>query len=345
MSALAFARSPKALAVAGLAAVIGVLALTALGVGGSSGAGATHSFAPPRKLTPLQQYSEQSAIRAGAAGVDGAPPAPDLVPLPVSAFNGPFAASRSYDAAQLAVLVPELGALRHALRSGNRSASQAAWKTAWARYLRLGGVYGMFGAIDQKIDGTPGVLPGGTHDPHFSGFHRIEMGLWTGAPLASLLGWEARLAVDVSRLRRIVGTIALDPLDYVARAHEILEDAQRDLLSGTDVRWSGAGVLGTAAGLDATQEVLDTLRNLLDGREDAIETVDTWIVRLRATLDSIRRAHGGVWPTNAQLTQLQAEQLDGVLGGTLEALDQIPGALETVLPTPPPPLPTPRPST
>jgi iron uptake system EfeUOB component EfeO/EfeM len=339
VSAPALARSPKALAAAALAAVFGVLILGAVvGVGGSGGDGQSHSITTPRPPTPLQRYSEQSAVRAGVGGAGGAPPAPDLAPLPVTAFNAPFARSRAYDAAQLAVLVPELGALRSALATLNRPAAETAWKTAWARYLRLGGVYGAFGSLDRSIDGSPGGLPGGIHDPDFTGFHRIEMGLWTGAPLHPLLRWEARLSVDVARLRRIVPTLALDPLDYSARAHEILEDAQRDLLSGTDVPWSGAGVLGTAAGLDATEEVLGTLRPLLDGREDSIEEVDAWLVRLRATLDSIRRAHGGRWPSNTELTQTQTERLDGVLGGALEALGQIPGTLETKLPSPPPPL-------
>ncbi len=36
------------------------------------------------------------------------------------------------------------------------------------------------------------------------------------------------------------------------RAHEILEDAQRDLMSGAEVPWSREGVIGTAAGLVAT---------------------------------------------------------------------------------------------
>ena len=70
--------------------------------------------------------------------------------------------------------------------------------------------------------------------------------------------------------------------------------------------------------------------------------VDTWLVRLRASLDQIRLEHGGTWPNNAQLTQLQSEQLDGTLGGALEALDEIPGALETKLPPTIPPLPPPQ---
>jgi hypothetical protein len=50
---------------------------------------------------------------------------------------------------------------------------------------------------------------------------------------------------------------------------------------------------------------------------------------LQATMTSIVAAHGGRVPTNAQLTQAQAEQLDGAMGGALEALAQVPGALET----------------
>ncbi|MDQ6777837.1 MAG: hypothetical protein M3071_16860 [Actinomycetota bacterium] len=49
-------------------------------------------------------------------------------------------------------------------------------------------------------------------------------------------------------------------LEYATRAHEILEDAQRDLLTEMDVRWSGEGVLGTAAGLAATNEVVRSPR-------------------------------------------------------------------------------------
>ena len=45
------------------------------------------------------------------------------------------------------------------------------------------------GTIDQRIDGMPERLAGRRSDPGFTGLHRIEMGLWTGAappPLAAL---------------------------------------------------------------------------------------------------------------------------------------------------------------
>ena len=46
------------------------------------------------------------------------------------------------------------------------------------------------------------------------------------------------------RLRAAVRTVEITPLDYATRAHEILEDAQRDMLSGVDAPWSGAGLRG-----------------------------------------------------------------------------------------------------
>ncbi len=71
---------------------------------------------------------------------------------------------------------------------------------------------------------------------HFPGLHRIEKGLWTGAPPRSLVaGRRRRSAARRSTLRRTLPTVPIPPLDYATRAHEILEDAQRDLMSGIQV--------------------------------------------------------------------------------------------------------------
>ena len=106
-----------------------------------------------------------------------------------------------------------------------------------------------------------------------------------------------RLAHDVGRLQRLVPRIRISPLDYATRAHEILEDAQIEQLTGEDVRWSGEGVRGTAAALKGTQEVIGTLRTLLAGRGGALEPVQYRTARMRAALADVRRAHGGRWPT------------------------------------------------
>ncbi len=151
--------------------------------------------------------------------------------------------------------------------------------------------------------------------------------------------WAATLQTDVIKLQRILPSVRIAPLDYATRAHEILEDAVRDLLSGTDVRWSGAGVLGTAAAVAATTEVVRTLAPVLGQREGVLAVVDTELRGLRGTLTSIKRSHGGTLPTTAQLTQDESERLDASVGQALEGLAQVPGALETVNATQPPAIP------
>ncbi len=75
----------------------------------------------------------------------------------------------------------------------------AAWEATWSAYLHLGAVYGLFGSLDQAIDGMPDGLPGGDADPRFTGLHRLEMGLWGSAPPHSLVALADRLERNLKR--------------------------------------------------------------------------------------------------------------------------------------------------
>ncbi len=280
----------------------------------------------PHVTSRLNVYSSQGAV-AGAA----ATPPDELPPVSASRFRSPVAAYKAYSVGRLHLMQGQITQLQAALAAGDRAAAQTAWRGAYAYYLNLGAVYleGPISELNDAIDGTPGGLAGGVASPQFSGLHRLEYGLWNGASLTSLQPWARKLSSDVSKLAAMLPGVQIDPLDYATRAHEILEDAVRDQLSGTDAPWSGAGVLGTSAGIVATTEVVKTLTPLLTNRESVLPTVTADMAGLRATLATIVRAHGGSVPTTSQLTRTQSEQLDGSLGQALEGLAQIPGALET----------------
>jgi hypothetical protein len=331
--------------IACLTCVGAFLAFTALGVGagaGSSSAEANARRTAPHPVSAIQSYSEADAKRNGAAGEGGAaggPPATQLVPIPAADFNAPVARYKAYSVGQLESMLGDIAQLEGALRANRLQAARQAWRAAYERWLHLGAVYGAFGALNDAIDGTPGGLPGGVHDPHFTGLHRLERGLWRGAPARELLGVAVRLGDDVRLLIGHLPSVQITPLEYATRAHEILEDAQRDLLSGADVPWSHEGVLATAAGLAATREVLATLQPLLDGREGTIETVEFTLRRFAGALATIRRDHGGRWPAQAQLSLRESELVNGTLGAALEALDGVPGTLETKVPPPIPSIP------
>ena len=321
-------------------AILAFVAVTAFGGGGSQDShqnGSGH--------TPYGAYYARSPHVLSSTSIyslSDPPPLPTTPALFPSRFRTPIAQYRAYSIAQLGLMQQPLAALRSALAANDRPAAEAAWRAAYSRYLRLGAVYlaGQVATLNQEIDGTPGGLEGGVASPEFRGLHKLEYGLWTGASPRSLIGTARHLQTSVRKLRSVLRGVSITPLEYATRAHEILEDAQRDLLSGADVPWSSEGPLGTYAGLEATKEVISTLRPLLYGQEGTYQLVERELAALKSTMDSIAAAHGGRQPANGQLSQSQAELLDGNLAGTLEALSQVPARLEVEVPPNPAPIPS-----
>ncbi len=249
----------------------------------------------------------------------------DLTPVAPQAFRQPIVRYRRYAERWAAGFTSTIVALRGALASGDRTGAKRAWSSAFFDFMHLGADYNLLPTgLTERIAEVPPRLG----DRRFPGLHRIELGLWTGEPLRSLLPAAAALTAASKQLQRILPSVPIPILAYTLRIHEILEDAQRDLLSGADVPWSGAGVLGTEAGVVATRELLATVKPILEGRDNSYGQSENWLDQLQATLLSLRRAHRG-WPSDRQLTLPQRERLDAALAGTLAALEQVPGALET----------------
>jgi iron uptake system EfeUOB component EfeO/EfeM len=325
-------RKPCSGALAALAAA--ALAAGVAGCGGSSEPEAhpirTVGARPDIKITKVAGGRRTPQVAAAIAMERSKNPGPgtDLVPLPPSIFNRPVARYRVYSAGQVKAMLGDVAQLRTALVAGDVPAAKNAWFDAYDHYLRLGAAYGALGALDEEIDGNPGRLPGGVHSPEFTGLHRIEWGLWNGESPAKLVAPTDYLAAKVKRLRIVVKKIQIGPLTYATRAHEILEDAQRDMLSDVDAPWSGAGLRATADSLAATEFVIGTLRTVLAGREGSLEPVETEMAVLREKLHELKREHGGAWPPLEAMTEAQHGRIDGALGALLERLAAIPGALE-----------------
>ena len=291
-----------------------------------SGANTLHTHQDAVFGSNISARAYGTLIAEREQGIDSAGQlASDLDPVSPPAFDRPIAAYRRYAERWADTLARDITPLRIALRTGDRAVAQRAWKTTFADYLHLGAVYGL---LPNDLNDQLAAVPTSLGEGRFTGLHRIEKGLWTGASPRSLLPAAAALSTAVATLRRTLPTVAISPLDYATRAHEILEDAQRDLMSGSQVPWSQAGVLGTAAGLAVTREVIGTLAPLLQGRENALGASQNELARFQQVLDSVRLPDGD-WPTLTQLSQTQRERVDGTLAGTLGALSEIPGTLET----------------
>ncbi len=210
------------------------------------------------------------------------------------------------------------------------------WLTAHLTWERLGSAYGMFGGYDDSIDGLPDGLPGGVRDPDFTGFYRLEYGLWHGQSASELAQPARQLATDARSLRTAWPGLKLPPGhavgDLALRTHEVLENAVQFQLSGHDDFGSGTTLATFAAGIDATRAQLAILNPLLVSRYPQTAELYRWLSRLEGLVDAAKTSHG--WTPAGDLTTAQREQLDATAGQTVELLAPIPVIFEQERPVP-----------
>jgi iron uptake system EfeUOB component EfeO/EfeM len=244
-----------------------------------------------------------------------------IVPVTNDELIGPSKEYHGYVTAGLAVLDAQTAVLAKDVRAGNLKAAKSAWLTAHLTYERLGAAYGTFGDFDGEIDGRADGLPLGVHDPGFTGFYRIEYGLWHGQSAAELTKPANQLLGYVRGLRKAFPTQEQDLLDVGLRTHEILENALEFQLTGHDDYGSGTTLATTVANIIGTEELLTVLHPLLVTRYSGLPAVYTWLNRLQQLLQA--QDHHGVWTPVSKLSTSAREEIDAAASQSLTELAPI----------------------
>ena len=253
-----------------------------------------------------------------------------ILPPSQNAMDTATTEEEAYLTSGLAVVAQQTAVLAAEIRAGNLAAAQVTWLSAHMAWERLGSAYGMFGPYDDEIDGTPFGLLGGVNDPGFTGFYRLEYGLWHGQSAAELTGPAETLNIDVRSLEtaypgmELLPTLALS--DLALRTHEVLENAMQQQLSGQDNFGSGTTLATLAAGIQATRTQLSFLHPLLIGRYQDLSTLNYWLDRLQTLVSAEKTSHG--WTPVSSLTTGQHEMLDAAAGETAQLLALIPPLFE-----------------
>ncbi|MDT0481836.1 iron uptake transporter permease EfeU [Streptomyces doebereineriae] len=271
--------------------------------------------------------SSGKAVTSRAVRVTGGGGATAVLPVSAHDLAAPLTSYKAYVDGGLATLVARTLRLSDDIAAGHLGAARTDWLTAQRTYSSLGAAYGTFQDYDQKIDGRPDGLPGGVHDKDFTGFHRIEYGLWHGQTASELTAPAQQLAADAAGLRKAFPAQDFDPGDLPLRAHEILENTLQFELTGDADQGSGTELATADANLTGTRELLTVLRPLLTTRAPhLLPTVDADTARLQKLLDSAH--HGGSWTPVDRLDATARARLNGATGQLLEDLSPVPDLLE-----------------
>lgn len=253
-----------------------------------------------------------------------------------TALDGQLRSYQSYANQLLGVLRGHLATLSGQITARRAAGARSAFIAARVTWLELGqddGAYGAFGELGGQIDGGAGGIVGGTSAADFTGFHRVEFDLFTRRNLKAAARDAATLSGLVARLTPAVvaadlpiangfkavplSTTAADA-GWVLRCHEILEDAERDTLTGDDDFGSHMALDAIAADVTATREMLTLLAPLIELQDPSL--VGAASADLTAVDAAVAAAHPSERrPLTALPTRVRM-RLDGAVGVAVETL-------------------------
>ncbi|NMY96050.1 iron uptake system protein EfeO [Pseudomonas proteolytica] len=243
------------------------------------------------------------------------------------AFIGPLSEFRVYLNSQGSALIKAVSALEQAIAAGDLNQAQALYLPAREAYQRLAPAAQRLAELDNAINARADYFEKREQDPAFSGFHRLEYGLFAQHSLDGLAPIAQRLLSDVTALKQQLLAQSLPPEQLVSilvRNLNSLADVRA--ASGEEERYSHLDLNGFAANLAATRKVVELMRPLLTkSAADLLPGIDSAISAFAGQLDGLQV--DGNYRTYDSVTADQRQQIADKAKALAAALDGIDPAL------------------
>ncbi|MBC3953056.1 iron uptake system protein EfeO [Pseudomonas folii] len=242
------------------------------------------------------------------------------------AFIGPLSEYRVYLSTQGSALIKAVNALQDAIAAGDLSAAQAAYLPARAAYQRIAPAAQRLAELDNAINARADYYEKREQDPGFSGFHRLEYGLFDQHSVEGLLPVAQRLQTDVTTLKQqlLAQNMAPEQLaSVIARNMRSLAEIRSN---GEEERYSHSDLNGFVANLEGTRKVIELLRPMLaKSAKSLLEQIDAAAAALDTELNGLStgtgmRSYDQVDAEQRKLIASKAKALADALDGIDQAL-------------------------
>ena len=243
------------------------------------------------------------------------------------AFIGPLSEFRVYLSSQGNALIKAVDALSQAIASGDVQQAQAQYVPAREAYQRLAPAAQRLAELDNAINARADYFEKREQDPGFSGFHRLEYGLFEQRSTQGLAPIAEQLQANAVLLKQQLLAQSLPPEQLVNTVSRTLHNlADTRAASGEEERYSHIDLNGFAANLETTRKVVDLLRPLLaKNNADILGKIDAASSALDAELSSLKTDKG--YLTYDTVSAAQRQEISHKAKALADALDGIDPAL------------------
>jgi iron uptake system component EfeO len=221
----------------------------------------------------------------------------------------------------------EAGKLATAIKSGDLDAARAAYLATRLPYKRIEAVTGRMADLENSIDPIADYLEKREADPAFTGFHRIEYGLFSQNSLDGLAPIADKLVADVTDLKARLRAMKLAPEDLAGSAERQARRMAEGQIQQGESQYASADLAEYEANLAGMEKSVMLLDPLLEGAAPAVaKEVRDQIAATRTLLESLK--DGGEFRSYKDVdasTRDQIAKAFGTLADTFAKVNQAVG--------------------
>ena len=242
-------------------------------------------------------------------------------------LDGVISTYKTYVGGEVDELVAKTRNLVDAVKAGKLEAAQKAYAPAHLYYERIEPVAEVFNDLDKTMDSRADDYEKKEADPAFSGFHRIEYGLFSQKTTKGYEEYADHLMKDAEDLKSRIAKLTITPKVLVGGAAELIEEVASKKISGEEDRYSKTDLWDFQANIDGAQKIVALLHKRIKAKDPALmERIDLNFAKVDKGLTKYK-ASGGGFESYDSLKPDDQKALKGPITILAEDLSKLRGTL------------------
>ncbi|MCM2293232.1 iron uptake system protein EfeO [Allorhizobium sp. BGMRC 0089] len=241
-------------------------------------------------------------------------------------YIGAMAEYKVYLAGEADSFIEAVGSLADAIHAGHLDEAKSLYEPARIAYAHLSPIAGPISDLDSAIDARADFFENREQDPHFTGLHRIEYGLFHQNSLDGLGAVADQLKTNATALEERIHDLRINPERMIAGSISALDRFSTAAKGQEEDRYAHISLATFNATLVGSEHAYDLIKPVIMKADPVlIRQIDADFSAVHSALDTHKAANGYVADitlsdTQRAKLQQQTAALSSELGKLLDSL-------------------------
>lgn len=233
-------------------------------------------------------------------------------------FKGVTDEYREYAIGEIEEFVTATEAFTTAVKNGDIEKAKQLYAPARMHYERAEPIAEVFGDLDPKIDAREGDVP----EAEWTGYHRIEKGLWEDNTTKGYEQFADQLMKDVNLLRAKVDTVEVTPDLLITGAVDLLNEVSTSKVTGEEDRYSHTDLYDFVANVEGAEKIYQLLKPTLQKKDEELsKEIQSRFDDVYGLLEQHKKGDG--YKVYTDLSKEEVKALSQAIDALAEPLSQI----------------------